>query len=83
MLFRSMKAYRKAFDEMNDFNKGFPSYAIDADALASSLEKKQEQRGKSYRGIVPTEKNVPLIGEALVESRKAVQEREKEMRKKD
>ena len=80
---RDMKAYRKAFEEVRDFNKGFPSYAIEPDDIASSLEKKQEQRGKSYRGIVPTEKNVPLIGEALVQSRKLVQQREKDVRKKD
>ena len=80
---RDMKAYRKAFEEVQDFNKGFPSYAIEPDDIASSLEKKQEQRGKSYRGIVPTEKNVPLIGDALVQSRKLVQQREKDVRKKD
>ena len=80
---KDMQAYRKAHEEMIDFNKGFPSYAIEPDDLANSLEKRQEQRGKSYRGVVPTEKNVPIIEEALVNSRKRILEREKEMRKKD
>lgn len=79
---KDMGKYRDAFAAMNDFNKAFPSYEIDADTLAKSLEGKQEQRGRAYVGVVPTEKNVPIIGEALVQSRKAVREREAEARKK-
>jgi hypothetical protein len=63
---------------MNDFNKGFPSYRIEPDDLANSLEKKQEERGKSYVGVVPTEKNMAIFGSALVESRKPMRERQKE-----
>ena len=63
---------------MKDFNKGFPSYRIEPDDLANSLEKKQEARGKSYVGVVPTEKNMAVFGNELVESRKAMREREKE-----
>lgn len=77
---KDVAAYRDAYKDMVDFNTGFPSYEIDNDTLVSSLEKKEEQRGKSYRGIVPTEKNVPIIEEALVQSRKRVQERERKAR---
>jgi hypothetical protein len=70
--------YREAHNDMKDFNKGFPSYRIEADDLANSLEKKQEARGKSYVGVVPTEKNMAVFGNDLVESRKAMREREKE-----
>ena len=70
--------YREAYEDMDDFNKGFPSYRIEPDDLANSLGKKQEERGKSYVGVVPTEKNVPLFGRGLVESRKPIREREKE-----
>jgi hypothetical protein len=77
-----LAAYRDAHKDMMEFNKGFPSYEIDADTLASSLEGKQEQRGKSYRGIVPTEKNVAILDEALVQSRKRVVEREKKAHEK-
>ena len=72
---RNMKGYRKAFNDLKEFNKAFPSYEIDADTLSNSLEKKQEQRGSAYVGITPTEKNMPIIQEALVNSRKAVRER--------
>jgi soluble cytochrome b562 len=70
--------YREAHADMNDFNKGFPSYRIEPDDLANSLEKKQEERGKSYVGIVPTEKNMAIFSSALVESRKPIRERQKE-----
>jgi hypothetical protein len=70
--------YREAHADMNDFNKGFPSYRIEPDDLANSLEKKQEERGKSYVGVVPTEKNMAIFGSALVESRKPMRERQKE-----
>jgi len=70
--------YREAHADMNDFNKGFPSYRIEPDDLVNSLEKKQEERGKSYVGVVPTEKNMAIFGSALVESRKPMRERQKE-----
>jgi hypothetical protein len=70
--------YREAHNDMNEFNKGFPSYRIEPDDLANSLEKKQEARGKSYVGVVPTEKNMAIFGESLVESRKPIRERQKE-----
>lgn len=77
---KDVAAYRDAYKDMVDFNTGFPSYEIDDDALVASLEKKEEQRGSSYRGIIPTEKNVPIIEKALVQSRKLVQERERKAR---
>lgn len=80
---KDMKAYREAHRELVDFNKGFPSYEIDSEDLANSLEKKQEQRGKAYVGVIPTEKNVPIIEEALVQSRKRILERERKAHKKD
>ena len=75
---KNFENYREAHNDMKDFNKGFPSYRIEPDDLANSLEKKQEARGKSYVGVVPTEKNMAVFGNELVESRKAMREREKE-----
>lgn len=75
---KNFENYREAHNDMNEFNKGFPSYRIEPEDLANSLGKKQKERGKSYVGIVPSEKNVPIFGSALVESRKPIREREKE-----
>ena len=75
---KNFENYREAHNDMNEFNKGFPSYRIEPEDLANSLGKKQKERGKSYVGIVPSEKNVPIFGRALVESRKPIRERQKE-----
>ena len=75
---KDFTGYREVHNDMKEFNKGFPSYRIEPDDLANSLEKKQEARGKSYVGVVPTEKNMAVFGNELVESRKAMREREKE-----
>jgi hypothetical protein len=74
--------YREAHNDMKDFNRGFPSYRINSEDLVNSLEKKQEARGKSYVGVIPTEKNMAIFGDALVESRKPMRERERETAKK-
>jgi hypothetical protein len=68
--------YVKYLEERKEFNKKFPSYAIDVDDIIRSLEGKQKQRATSWRGITLTEKNAPLFGEALVSSRAAAEEKE-------
>ena len=47
------------------------------DDIAASLEKKQEQRGQSWRGVQVTEKNAPYAAEALAKSRIAASEKER------
>jgi hypothetical protein len=66
---------------MEKFNTKYPSYEITDDNLTESLERKEEQRAQSWRGVVPTEKNV-MFDKALTPSRKAATEREKEARAK-
>lgn len=51
-------------DEVTKFNTKYPSYALDPDAIVSSLEKKAEQRAGSRAGVIATEKNVPIIEQA-------------------
>jgi hypothetical protein len=61
--FRSNNAagYSKQFDKIADFNRRYPSFAMDLDQIGDSLEKRMERRGTAYMGVVPTEKNLPLL----------------------
>lgn len=76
---RDMKGFAKYMRERNEFNQKYPSYAITDEALADSLETKTEKRVSSYRGVTLTEKNIGLA-RALIPSRKAAAEKEKEGR---
>jgi hypothetical protein len=58
----NVDAYIKLFDKVDAFNKKYPSHAIDEDKISNSLLKREELRGMSYHGVVPTERNVVNIG---------------------
>ena len=67
--------------DINKFNNKFPSYEISEENITDSLEKRAEQRGSSFKGVVLTEKNVPVFIGALSESRKELAEREQKGKK--
>lgn len=69
-------AYAKYFKDWQKFNAQYPTYRIEIDDLVKSLEKKAERRGKSWRGLDLTEKNVPIFGEVMRPSRAAAAEKE-------
>ena len=75
-----LKEYRKAYEDMGKFNAKNPWVAIDD--IAGSIEKRQEQRGQSWRGVVVTEKNAPYAVEALSASRASAAEKERKAREK-
>jgi hypothetical protein len=75
-------AYTKYYEDMQKFNTKYPTYEITTDNLVDSLERKQEQRAKSFRGIELTEKNVAPFAEALLPSRIAADKREEKNRAK-
>ena len=75
---KDMKQYKRAWDDMEKFNTKYPWVQIDD--IAESIEKKQQQRGESWRGVGVTEKNAPYAVEALTKSRLAAAEAEKEGR---
>lgn len=79
---KDFKAYTEYYGDMQKFNSKYPTYAITPENLVESLERRQEQRGKSFRGVVMTEKNVGPFAEALLPSRIAADEREKKNREK-
>jgi len=66
--------------QVSKFNRQYPSYALEADDITDSIEKRAEQRGESYRGITLTEKNVPVFIKALRPSRQAATEAEEKGR---
>jgi hypothetical protein len=67
-------------NEVSKFNKKYPSYVIDADAIYDSLVKKAEQRASSRAGVTITEKNVPIVGEAADAMEKRLDKRAEEMK---
>jgi hypothetical protein len=76
---KDVKAYRGYYEDMQKFNRKYPTYEITDKNLKDSLEERQERRANSWRGVTPTEKNV-VFDKALIASRKAATEREKKNR---
>jgi hypothetical protein len=75
-------AYNKIIaKDIVGFNKKYPSFAIEADDLLSSLERRAEQRGQSWKGLKLDEKNAALFAAPAAPSRKEVEKREKEAKK--
>ena len=79
---KDFDAYTDYYGDMQKFNNKYPTYQITTDNLVDSLERKQEQRGKSFRGITLTEKNVGPFAETLLPSRIAADKREEKNRQK-
>lgn len=77
---KDVKAFTKYFKQMQEFNVKYPTYAIKDEDFVRSMESKAEARATSYRGVTLTEKNIGPLGKALVPSRKAATEREREGR---
>lgn len=77
---KDFKAYTSYYEDMQKFNRKYPTYEITADNLVDSLEKRQEQRAKSFRGVALTEKNVGPFAETLLPSRIAADKREEKNR---
>lgn len=67
-------------NEVSKFNKKYPSYALDADTIIDSLVKKAEQRSGARAGVNVTEKNVPIVDEAVTNLEKRLEKREQEMK---
>lgn len=76
---KNVKKFGEYMRDRNEFNLKHPQYAITDEVLADSLEKKQEQRVESYRGVTLTDKNLD-VARALIPSRKAAAEKERKGR---
>jgi len=66
-------------NEVAKFNKKYPSFGLDADAIYDSLLKKAEQRAGSRAGVAVTEKNVSIIGEPADKLQDRLDRRAEEM----
>jgi hypothetical protein len=67
-------------NEVVKFNKKYPSYALDADAIIDSIVKKAEQRASARAGVNITEKNVAIVDDAVTALEKRLEKREEEMK---
>ena len=67
-------------NEVAKFNKKYPSYALDADAIIDSLVKKAEQRASARAGVNITEKNAAIVDDAVTNLEKRLEKREEEMK---
>jgi hypothetical protein len=76
----NFKEFSGVLKDIQKFNSKFPSYAITEDNIVGSLEKRAEQRAASLKGVVLTEKNVPVFIKSLRPSREELAQREKESR---
>lgn len=73
--------YRSWMDEARKFNKHYPSYAINDDAIVRSIEGAYERKGSAVRGFVPTEQNLPIFREAVLKRAEAMREVEERTKK--
>jgi hypothetical protein len=63
------------------FNKRYPTFEITDEEILASIEKREEQRAESWRGVSITDKNATLFTKALKPSRQAAREAEQAGRK--
>jgi len=75
----NLKEYGKAYNDLKKFNTKYP-WAMVED-VGDALEKRQERRGQSWRGININEKNAPYAEEAAAASRASVAKKELKARK--
>jgi hypothetical protein len=66
-------------NEVAKFNKKYPAFGLDADAIYESLLKKAEQRASSRAGVAITEKNVSILGEPADKLQDRLDRRAEEM----
>jgi hypothetical protein len=74
--------YVKYLKERQEFNNRYPTYEITPDNVADSLETRAEQRATSWRGVLPSEKNVGVFAPVLAPALRAAAKAEEEGRKK-
>ena len=76
-----MVDYKNAFKELETHNKKYPWDEITMEQVGEAINKRQEQRGKSWRGVNVSEKNAPYAVEAIAPSRLKATAKEQENRK--
>jgi hypothetical protein len=74
--------YVKYLKKRQEFNNRYPTYEITPDNVADSLETRAEQRATSWRGVLPSEKNVGVFAPVLAPALRAAAKAEEEGRKK-
>ena len=75
------KRFRNKLGEMQKFNAKYPTFGIDTNAIERAIETRGKRAAESIRGFTPTEKNIQLLGPAVQQSLKKLEEKEKAARK--
>jgi hypothetical protein len=73
---RNMKKFTTYMNDMNEFNRKYPTFKISGENLRDALEGNAEKRAKAFRGFELNQKNMPMLGTALIPSRKAARDAE-------
>ena len=74
--------YDKYIKAAVKFNARYPTYEISVDNIYDSLEKRGEQRATSWRGVIPSEKNVGVFAPVMAPAMRAAAEAEAKAREK-
>ena len=75
--------YEKTYDEIIKFNGLYSKYKILPKDMADSADMRNKKKAQSYRGVELSKKNDPMLGEALVNTRKELDERERKRKAKE
>lgn len=73
--------YYKWRKESVEFNRKYPSFAIDDKAIERSIESGRERAATAVRGLVPTEENLPIFKESMLNRAEAMREFEQKTKK--
>jgi hypothetical protein len=79
---KNWKAYRTTYEEIDKFNLRYPGYEIKTQDMVDSADTRNKKRAQSYKGVEITEKNAPMLGRALVNTRRELSQLEREAKKK-
>jgi len=77
------KDYEKTYDEIIKFNGRYAKYRILPKDMADSADMRNKKRAQSYRGVELSRKNDPMLGEALVATRRELDERKRKRESKE
>jgi hypothetical protein len=78
---KNWDAYEENYNEIVKFNGRYKKFKIVPSDMADSAHERNKKRAQSYRGVVLSQKNAPMFGEALVNTRKELDKREQEAKK--
>ena len=77
------KAYRKTYEEIDEFNQKYEGYKIEPQDMVNSADERARKRAASYRGIELTKTNEFMLGRAADYTRRELAERQRKRQEKE